>query len=235
MDNCIVVIIGESRYGVLVRAAQEIAEGFRQFSGIPVVEVDLAEEKNWEVFVDALVSRKIQPKFIFCMQAVGFDVHTTKGNLFFDRFPYPLFGWIFDHPYYHGSRVECLNGGNRILACINQSDTDYIERYFPGKATKLFLPHGGFSSKYAFNLNFRDRIPAVFFSGGYLAVEESLQKIEELHETHQYLVKQWTAKFLKKLGGGSTSYLLTRMLSRAISGVSARRRKSIDRSVYKNC
>lgn len=136
----VLVIKGKSKYNVLSRATEEIAEGFK-LRGYEVAWMD-GQEKN--------PLQKILGEeycFIFSCQAFYFDTVLGQSVPLLQDLKRPYIGWIFDDPLYHRDRIRNVKFDNAWLFTVDAQFPNVIQMMYPATKNIFFLPHGGFLQK----------------------------------------------------------------------------------------
>lgn len=141
-ENNILVIKGQSRYGVLRKAADCIAAGF-EHKGYHVEIWDIEHGCTLE---DLLQKLRGDYAFIFSCQAAALDVSI-------DNIPIPeLFSntyitWLFDDAMYHYTRIANARYPHVFLNVVNEELLQTIPQMVPDAKNISYLPHGGFGNE----------------------------------------------------------------------------------------
>ena len=136
----VLVLKGESRFNVLRKATDEIAQGFRN-KGYEVCILDLTidEEKS------KLKSHIFQPySFVFSCQALLLDTLCDDGIPLMSKIGKPMIGWIFDDCIYHDFRLKNCHYDNTYVLMVNGTNVENMQMMYPATKNMYYLPHGGF-------------------------------------------------------------------------------------------
>lgn len=136
----VLVVQGQSRYRVLNVAADRIAEGIIQKG----YDVEMMIRNESISFSDCQKMLDGDYNFIFSCQAIAFDAVMQDKTPFLNSLNKPYFGWLFDDPLFHGSRVQNAVCPESFLFFIDKSFPDYARMMYPGIKNAYYLPHGGF-------------------------------------------------------------------------------------------
>lgn len=171
----ILIIKGESQYGQMGAALDEMIKGFLS-KGCLVTIMDLLHDdaeslrlrKDWIHDYD----------LIFSMNMIGLELYKADESQL-----KPLFwGYLEDHPFHLHSRLEMVKGEDIIVSCCDRGHVEYIDQFYPGVKWTCFMPHGGFPG-YMKSVRFEDRKYDVVFIGS-LTNEEALEKeLDKLRST----------------------------------------------------
>ena len=139
----ILVIKGESKYGVLRRATDHIVEGFID-KGYDVDLLDLDKTVDFERMKQDIYK---EYSFIFSCQAICFNVLSkSKNDTLLNRLSSPYIGWIFDDVMMHMDRVKNAKYDHVSLMSIDEASIDTVKLMYPDTKNIFFLPHGGFET-----------------------------------------------------------------------------------------
>ncbi len=136
----VLVVQGQSKYRVLNVAANQIAEGFVRKGYC----VEMMIRNKSISFSDCQKMLDGDYNFIFSCQGIAFDGIMQDGTAFLDRLNKPYFGWLFDDPLYHDSRVQNAVSPESYLFFIDKSFPDIARMMYPDIKRAYYLPHGGF-------------------------------------------------------------------------------------------
>ncbi len=163
------VLIGQSRYDVLVLAVWDMIAQFERRG----YEVEVYQAKENEdplgIFKDIL-KRRNEFSFLFSMQAC-INILELGGMYISDILKLPCIGWIFDDPIHHLPRVKSLESPYSHIFMLSKDFCGASEMMFNCHNNAYFLPSGGFVPE---NKNVEKNID-VFFSG-------SLDRIPDFDE-----------------------------------------------------
>jgi hypothetical protein len=137
INGQIILLKGQSQYGVLRIFIDELNEGFEKL-GYRSTIIDLNASDATQQLELALS----QPVFfVIGMNGVGIDLK-IDGHSLYDTYGIPYFAFLVDHPIHHLIRLK-TPVNNLIVSCIDQSHTTYLSDYYERDFTKVFIPHGG--------------------------------------------------------------------------------------------
>jgi len=149
MKKKVLVIYGESLYGVLKRAAREIGSGIKE-CGYDVDILDLTvelEKLGLDNFYHNYVCDE-EYEFIFSMQGILMDAKRPDGSYWVDKGKW--IGWIFDDFIYHLGRVvncQLVHHNNNVhLLSVDGAFKRIINQMQLPVYTISSLLHGGFES-----------------------------------------------------------------------------------------
>lgn len=184
----ILVIKGESRFNVLRRAADEIAEGFRT-KGYFVCVIDFTKD----VF-QGMIELYGDYDFVFCCQGMMTEWFLKDGTPFLQRLPMPYFTWLFDDPLlYHLNRIKNIKYDNTNVFLIDKEQIEWTCRLFPNVKNIGYLPHGGFENK---NNDYNKNIDILFSANiGKRPIFEEI--VKNAIPVEEFLAEQ-TIKVLEK-------------------------------------
>ena len=137
------VLLGESKYNVLVKAAELVAKGIEKcgYSVYIVNVVSMIENHTLEEF------DYDEYDVIFSCQAVLSDWCGKDEKGFLANYRGKYIGWIFDDFMYHMDRISQFRYNHTYLLTIDEQFPKYICEILPEILHCGFLPHGGFQQK----------------------------------------------------------------------------------------
>lgn len=160
----VLVLLGKSAYNVLRQAAVEIAKGF-QNKGYTVDIIDI--NGNYPEYDEI----NAEYDFMFSCSAMLFEKNSVMNSIHI-----PYYGWLFDDPIYHYSRVMNIRRRNAILLLADQEWERIAKSMNPKIRLSDFLPCGGFLQKKKESKEIDILFPAVYKTEE-LSLEDKIKKL----------------------------------------------------------
>lgn len=142
-ENNILIMKGQSQYGVLRKVVDCIAEGFEN-KGYTVEIWDIEKGCTLE---DLLQKMQSDYAFIFSCQAIVLNVHIDNRPLP-ELFTNTYISWLFDDALYHYGRVKNACYPHVYLDVVDEELLETIPIMVPNAQNVAFLPHGGFTNEH---------------------------------------------------------------------------------------
>lgn len=141
MIKKVLVLLGQSRYEVLRRAAVLTAKGFEKMG----CEVTVADTVNRDFDVNILHDESYD--LIFMNQAFLFGLADSKGNELISTIKTKICGWIFDDVLFHYRRVLSNHYEHVMLLSVDGSADKIMKLMKPSLNSIQSMLHGGFISE----------------------------------------------------------------------------------------
>ena len=141
--NNILIMKGQSRYGVLRKGADCIAMGFEN-KGYTIETWDI---ENGCTLEDLLQKLLREYAFIFSCQAIALDVHIGNDPLP-ELFSNTYITWLFDDAMYHYTRIKNVRYPHIFLNVVNEELIQTVSQMVPDAQNISYLPHGGFVNEH---------------------------------------------------------------------------------------
>lgn len=153
----ILILKGQSRYGVLRKFSDTMAAAFRNLGN----DIDIFDGDVEDVTPQLQHTKLQYYDLVFSFNAVLIESCEVILNN-----PDTLF-WSFlvDHPYYHHSRLM-IPHKNHIVSCIDRTHVQYLRQHYPNIKSCYYMPHGGDVPASPVR-DFKDRKYNVVFLGSY--------------------------------------------------------------------
>lgn len=137
----ILVLKGQSRFDVLKKAVDEMAEGFRA-KGYEVCIIDLTKEA-----LQGVLELYGDYDFVFSCQGMLSEYMLKDGTPLLKKIKTVYFTWFFDDPLiYHFNRIKNIKYNHTISFLIDKEHVAWTKKVYP-EMKLAYLPHGGFESK----------------------------------------------------------------------------------------
>jgi spore maturation protein CgeB len=141
-----------------------MAESFKAL-GFPVEIIDLAKEKKYENIQNLLES----PSVNFVLGMNGHPIQHISSHIYGDKETAPFIAFLVDHPMYHLHRFNFdLSSKNLIVSCFDNTHIHYLNRYFKGSFTRIFIPHGSSVDNSLAIQPIKNRSIDILFAGSYI-------------------------------------------------------------------
>ena len=138
----ILIIKGQSKFNVLRRAVEEVAEGFRA-KGYFVCIIDFTKD-----VLQGMIELYGDYDFLFCCQGMMSEWSLKNGTSFLKKLPMPYLTWFFDDPLlYHLNRIKNIKYDNTNAFLIDREHIEWTNKVFSDTKHIEYLPHGGFENK----------------------------------------------------------------------------------------
>ncbi len=162
----VLVIKGQSNYGQIRYAIDEMIEGFLG-KGCLVTILDLIRDEGERLRLREEYLSDYD--LIFSMNLVGIELYQNykfKEDAVF-------WGYLEDHPFHHHSRLSRAGKGV-FISCCDRKQVEYVDRYYSKIPWVSFMPHGG-SVGDIHSKTFSARDNAIVFFGS-LGNEEDIHR-----------------------------------------------------------
>lgn len=133
----VVLFKGQSQYDVLRIFIDQLGKGFKE-QNKEVVIVDLLANDVLQQLQNAFQK---PCDFVFAFNAMGIELQVNNRSLY-DVMNVPFIASLVDDPVYHLSRLE-QPVENMLITCVDRAHMNFINSYYGGQRTCVFLPHGG--------------------------------------------------------------------------------------------
>ena len=175
----ILVLKGKSTGNVLRLAADQLTAGFEKL-GLSVKLIDVCKYSSYDKGIKELLTEIVDSKnkLIVSIQAILFD-EIYQGKSILEYADCPVYGWIFDHPVCHESRLKAVKSPIMHVACIDQNHVDLVREYYPDVKNVHFLPHRGFLQSNPIK-KWSERSIEILFAGRYFDYKETLKQLDGL-------------------------------------------------------
>lgn len=163
-----------SQYDVLAGFSQSLGQGLAAL-GASVHYLDFRTTPPPRIYETIL---RIKPRYIVAFNAIGYDLE-WQGQSLYDQCGITFVAWLVDHPMYHVPRlVQPMK--NRRIVCVDPSHLRFIDRYFGGRETAYFIPHGAASLPADTLMPQAERLPEILFSGTYYDPQKTAARLQRL-------------------------------------------------------
>lgn len=142
MEKKILILKGMTRYNVLKKASDLVAEGFCN-RGYKVNVLDLEENAAVALLNEEIIK---EYSFIFSFQALLFDYENGPNCPLVSCINTPWFGWIVDDLLYHLPRVRNTIYENTYIFTVDHSMKQIANQMYSDVTHVIPLIHGGFST-----------------------------------------------------------------------------------------
>lgn len=174
----ILVVKGQSRYGVLRYFSDTMAEAFKNLGH----EVDIFDG-DMEDLTPQLEHTKLQfYDMVFSFNAILID----SCDIVINNPDTMFWSFLVDHPYYHHERLMTPHK-NHIVSCIDRVHTQYLQQYYPHTKGHYYVPHGGNIPSTPVKA-YEDREYNVVFLGSYSDTKPLEAFIDNLPDLVQLIV-----------------------------------------------
>lgn len=182
MKNRMLILQGDSRYGALHFMIDELEKYICNNTNLEVFKYCIKQSDNINDII--LFINQINADYIFCVQAVMFDIEKICGRNVLSEFRADIIGWIVDPPIYHCERIKCMSDDMKLL-CVDGVDADYAQRFYDVHSDTLHL----FGIEKGIRKDIKDRKIHVFAPGSIRStINIQHEVIEKLNETLQNVV-----------------------------------------------
>jgi glycosyltransferase involved in cell wall biosynthesis len=165
-NHTIVIIYGGSAYYATCYFGFDLAKAFQQLG----YSVELLNVQNIRRLKTILRKRNV----FFILGMNGHGITELSKDLYNYKLTVPYFAYLVDHPMYHSQRFDFNSSSqNLIVSCVDKSHVHYLETYFSGNFSKVFVPHGSALSIPDLEMKpIKDRPIDILFAGSYFSTEE---------------------------------------------------------------
>ncbi len=190
----IIVVFAGSSYNATRQFAFDLGKAFEKL-GYRIKYIDLLIPAD-HVKLKQLISEE---DVLFILGMNGHGIEILDEYIYTNKLDNLFFCYLVDHPMYHSRRINLnKDSQNLIVSCVDQTHLDFLNQYYKGKYSKVFIPHGSsISSPEKFKAkSIKERSIDILFAGSYTDIDECRKKwlddpdykiiLDEIMETSLY-------------------------------------------------